>query len=297
MEAHRGHNRPHPPQLLATPHLPRGGGGGLLLVASLLLPAGAGAQGADEAVEEIVVTGTRRVIQDAIAIKRDATTITDGLSASDIGDLPALSIGEALETITSASSHRENGGATEISIRGLGPFLGATTFNGRDATNGSGDRSVNFSQFPSELMSKLAIYKTQDASLVEGGVSGLIELETLKPLDYEQTRIQVDFKGNWNPDQQDLRDSTEGAWGYRSTFSYVDQFELGGGALGLALGYQNSDASQPEAEVRSSSPTGSSLWACLYDPAVTNEGFYRSSSGDCEESSRRLQQSGLPDRS
>ena len=75
-------------------------------------------------------------------------------------------------------------GATEISIRGLGPFLSATTFNGREATNGSGDRSVNFSQFPSELMNKLAIYKTQDASLIEGGVAGLISLETLKPLEY-----------------------------------------------------------------------------------------------------------------
>ena len=62
--------------------------------------------------------------------------------------------------------------------------LSATTFNGRMATNGSGDRSVNFSQFPSELMNKLAIYKTQDASLIEGGVAGLIELETLRPLDY-----------------------------------------------------------------------------------------------------------------
>jgi hypothetical protein len=83
----------------------------------------------------------------AIDIKRQSTTIVDGLSATDIGDLPALSIGEALESITGAASHRENGGATEISIRGLGPFLSATTFNGREATNGSGDRSVNFSMF------------------------------------------------------------------------------------------------------------------------------------------------------
>ena len=238
----------------------------------------------DEVIEEVVVTGTRLVIQDAIAIKRNATTIVDGLSASDIGDLPALSIGEALETITGAASHRENGGATEISIRGLGPFLGATTFNGRDATNGSGDRSVNFSQFPSELMSKLAIYKTQDASLIEGGVAGLIALETLKPLDYSKRRFQVDVKGNINPDQQDITDATEGDIGYRGTVSYVDQFELAGfGALGLSLGYQNSDTSQPEAEVRSSSPSGSSLYACINDPTVTNEGFFRRSSGDCED--------------
>ncbi len=220
----------------------------------------------DDEIEEIVVQGTRATIQSTIDIKRNSTTIVDGLSATDIGDLPALSIGEALESITGASSHRENGGATEISIRGLGPFLSATTFNGRMATNGTGDRSVNFSQFPSELMNKLAIYKTQDASLIEGGVAGLIELETLRPLDYGKRRFQVDLKGNYNPDQQDIADTLAGGIGYRLTGSYVDQFEFdNGGLVGISFGLQRSDISQPEQEMRSSSPSGTSLFACLAD--------------------------------
>ena len=80
----------------------------------------------DELIEEIVVQGSRATIQSTINIRRNSTTIVDGLSAVDIGDLPALSIGEALESIVGVASHRENGGATEISIRGLGPFLSAT---------------------------------------------------------------------------------------------------------------------------------------------------------------------------
>lgn len=240
-------------------------------------------QGAD-VVEEITVTGTRKLIQDQIAIKRNATTIVDGLSATDIGELPALSIGEALESITGASSHRENGGATEITIRGLGPFLSATHINGREASNGSGDRSVNFSQFPSELMSKVAIAKSQDAAMIEGGVAGVIMLETLKPLEYGKRRIQVDMKGNYNPDEKNIDNSLHSEFGYRGTASYVDQFEFGDGqAFGLSVGIQQQSITQPEAEYRSSSPTGTSLWACLNDPNNTNEGFYRSSSGDCED--------------
>ena len=189
----------------------------------------------DEEIEEIVVQGSRATIQSTINIRRNSTTIVDGLSAADIGDLPALSIGEALESVVGVASHRENGGATEISIRGLGPYLSATTFNGRMATNGTGDRSVNFSQFPSELMNKLAIYKTQDASLVEGGVAGLIELETLKPLDYGKRRFQADIKGNYNPDQQNISSPMAGDIGYRGTLSYVDQFEFDGGSqLGVS---------------------------------------------------------------
>ncbi len=238
----------------------------------------------DDNIEIISVTGSRRTIQDQIAIKREATTVVDGLSAEDIGDLPALSIGEALESITGAASHRENGGATEITIRGLGPFLSATHINGREATNGSGDRSVNFSQFPSELVKKIAIYKTQDASMIEGGVAGVIALETVQPLDYGKQRIQGEVKVNYNPDESNVNNSLQSDVGFRGTFSYLDQFEFDNGqALGVSFGVQRQDISQPEGEYRSSSPTGSSLWACLNDPTNTNEGFYRSSAGDCED--------------
>ena len=241
-------------------------------------------QTAAEDVEVIDVVGSRRTIQDQISIKRESTTVVDGLSAEDIGDLPALSIGEALESITGAASHRENGGATEITIRGLGPFLSATHINGREATNGSGDRSVNFSQFPSELVKKIAIYKTQDASMIEGGVAGVIALETVAPLDYGKQRIQGEVKGNYNPDEGNVDNSLHSDLGYRGTISYVDQFEFNNGsALGISIGAQRQDITQPEAEYRSSSPTGSSLWACLNDPTNTNEGFFRSSAGDCED--------------
>jgi TonB-dependent receptor len=238
----------------------------------------------DGQIEEVLVIGTRQIIQSGIDIKRDAVAIADGLSAADIGDLPALSVGEALETVTGVSAHRENGGVTEVAIRGLGPFLSHTTFNGRDVSNGDGDRAINFSQFPSELLNKLVVYKTQNASLVEGGVAGLIWLETLKPLDYNQRRFQANVKGNYNPDQQNINDSMESDIGYRGTLSYVDQFDLdNGGRIGISLGYQGFKSTQPEAEVRSSSPSGTSRFACINEPNVLWEGYYASSSDDCED--------------
>ncbi len=213
--------------------------------------------------DTIVVTGSRQVIQDAIALKRNNTQIVDGLSADEIGDIPALSIGEALENITGVASHRENGGATEVSIRGLGPYLSSTVVNGRAATNGSGDRSVNFSQFPSELINKLSVFKTQDASQIEGGVAGQIQLETVKPLDFGKRRMQFEIKGNVNPDQLKQDDTEAGDIGYRLTGSYTDQFELGTGDIGFSIGVQRSDISQPEAEARQTSSTSSSRPACV----------------------------------
>ena len=237
----------------------------MLASATFAILAGANPAIAQDATDEdeIVVTGTRQLIQDSINLKRQSTQIVDGLSASEIGAIPALSIGEALETITGVASHRENGGATEVSIRGLGPYLSSTVVNGRAATNGSGDRSVNFSQFPSEMMNKLAVFKTQDASQIEGGVAGQIHLDTIKPLDYGKRRVQFGVKGNVNPDQLKQNDTEAGDIGYRLTGSYTDQFALGTGDLGLSIGVQRSDISQPEAESRSTGPTSNSRPACV----------------------------------
>lgn len=76
---------------------------------SILYSGSALAQSDGGSGDEVIVVGTRQTIQDSIEIKRQSTTIVDGLSSQDIGDIPALSIGEALETLTGSASHREQG--------------------------------------------------------------------------------------------------------------------------------------------------------------------------------------------
>jgi len=203
--------------------------------------------------DEVIVTGSRQIIQDAIDLKRKSNTVVDGLSADEIGELPALSIAGALEQITSVGSQREGSGATEVSIRGLGPFLGSTVINGREATNGSGDRSVNFSQFPSELFNKIEVFKTQEASFIEGGVAGQIALSTLKPLEYGKKRLQLQAKGNIQPDNLNINDRARDV-GYRLTGSYVDQWESNSiGEFGISIGGQIQRRPNAEQEARSTS--------------------------------------------
>ncbi|MEP3755153.1 MAG: TonB-dependent receptor [Alteripontixanthobacter sp.] len=271
--------------------------GGTAMIASpaLAQQSGLGVQDADPAADAaepaavqndnqpadgaIVVTGIRETIQGSIESKRNSIEVFDAISAEEIGDIPALSIGEALETLTGAGSHREQGGATEISIRGLGPFLGSTVINGRVASNGSGDRSVNFSQFPSELFNKVGIYKTQAASYIEGGVAGQIVLETVRPIDYGKRRVQGQFKLNVNPDNLDIdSDQRFQKFGYRGTVSYVDQFDLGDGEFGISLGYSRNNTTNPEQEVRVSN----TIRACVLDPSTTSDGVF--DDGNCDTS-------------
>ena len=236
----------------------------LLMAAAPCVAAQAQSTAPGAEVEEVVVTGIRASIQSSIEEKREATVVSDVLSADDIGDLPALSIGEAIETIAGAATHREKGGASEIAVRGLGPFLGATTFNGREATNGSGDRSVNFSMFPSELINTVAIYKSQQANFVEGGVAGIIDMQTVRPLSFGRQRLQGEVRGIYQGYDERLEDNND--FGWRGTLNYIDQFELGSlGEIGVSIGVQRGQSNNPE-EMYSSSST----WAaCRADSPQT----------------------------
>ena len=231
-------------------------------------------------IEEIVVKGVRREIQDSIQLKRNSVTIVDGLNAEEIGALPALSIGEALETVTGAATHRENGGATEVAIRGLGPYLGNTVVNFRESTNGSGNRAVNFSIFPSELFNAVAIHKTQSASYIEGAVSGQVHLSTRRPIEYGDQRMQFSVKSSAHPDDSNISGQDE--YGYRTTASYINSWEFEGlGKIGISIGGQVRDDSNPEAEATHTTG-GGRFEACVLDSFDSNAQPL-DTSGRCDE--------------
>ena len=254
----------------------------LVLCAPMLLPATAAlAQSDDEAdvLEEIVVVGVRRTIQDSNQLKRNSVMIVDGLNADEIGALPALSIGEALETVTGAATHRENGGATEVAVRGLGPYLGNTVVNYRESTNGSGNRAVNFSIFPSELFNAIAIHKTQSASYIEGSVSGQVQLSTRRPIDYGDQRAQFSLKGSAHPDDGDISGQSNG---YRGTASYINSWEVEGlGTIGISVGGQSRDDSNPEAEATHTTG-GGRFEACVLE-SFDSTAQPLDTSGRCDE--------------
>ncbi|WP_157497716.1 TonB-dependent receptor [Gilvimarinus chinensis] len=224
------------------------------IAASVFPSAIAFAQNDDDSMllEEVIVTGSLRdTMRNSIEIKRDAETIVDVISASDMGALPDLSVAETLERIVGVTGDRFKGNASEISVRGLGPFLGYSTYNGREVSSGSGNRSIAFSQFPSELVNGAVVYKSQSADLVEGGVAGLIDLESIRPLDYGKRRFQAEIKGNYN--DYDAKLNGDDGLGYRGSISYTDIFETGIGDIGFAIGYAGHDSSTPEESFNASS--------------------------------------------
>jgi TonB-dependent receptor len=203
-------------------------------------------------IEEIVVSGTRRALQNSIDIKRQATGIVDAMSIGDIGDIPSLSVGEAIEQITGAGGHRFKGSISGISIRGLGPFLSLQTFNGRMGTTAAASRDMNYQVFPSELTKQITIYKSQQADLIEGGIAGTIDIGTMRPLQYGKRAVNLNVRGLYNEYAERASNASE--WGSRGSLSYVDQWEFNNGnELGLAIGYSRWESGNPEETYATSS--------------------------------------------
>ena len=135
-------------------------------------------------IEEVVVTGIRHGIEDAIEIKRDNGSIVEAISAEDIGKLPDTSIAESISRLPGLTSQRAEGRASAISLRGTDPGFTTALLNGREQVSTGDNRSIEFDQYPSELLSSVVVYKTPDAQLVGQGLAGTIDLRTTRPLDY-----------------------------------------------------------------------------------------------------------------
>ncbi|WP_184718054.1 TonB-dependent receptor [Caulobacter sp.] len=222
---------------------------GLLLSAAIILPAQAWAQteapqAESAAVDEIVVTSARATQRSSIETKRTASVIVDGIVNDEIGALPDNSVADTLERITGVTADRFKGNANELSVRGLGPTLSFSTFNGREVSTAGPDRSVAFQQFPSELVNGVLVYKSQQADFLEGGLAGVIELKSIRPIDYGRRRIQMEVRGAYLPKDDDIRGRN--GLGYRGNISYTDSWDTKLGEMGVSIGYQRLDQATPE---------------------------------------------------
>ena len=202
----------------------------------------------DEKIEEIVITGKfLRSLQSAMEQKRNSASMIEAIAAEDIGQLPDVSISDSLNRLPGLAQDRDRGNGSQISIRGMGGLLGLTTLNGREVATVEEDRNIRYDQFPSELINAAQVYKTPQAHLPEGGLSGTVNLETIKPLDFDSRQMSVDVRGSFYDLGGDIDDAANDGWGHRFSVSYIDQFL--DDTLGVALGYAG--RSQPIATQRS----------------------------------------------
>lgn len=158
----------------------------------------------DSSGRSIVVTGVRKALQSARQRKKNADTVIDSITATDIGAFPDKSVAEALQRIPGVSVTRfaiptdpahfttEPSG---VLVRGLPQVL--NEFNGRDTFSANAGRALSWGDVPAELLGGVDVYKNQTADLIEGGIAGTVDLRTRVPFDVSGQVLEVGVKGNW----------------------------------------------------------------------------------------------------
>ncbi|TNE63983.1 MAG: TonB-dependent receptor [Alphaproteobacteria bacterium] len=182
-------------------------------------------------IDEIVVTGIRGSLKDALKVKRGSDQVVEAISSEDIGQLPDVTIAEALVRLPGLNGSRDRGNNSQATVRGLGPRLVLGLVNGREVATSEPDRGIRWEQYPSELVSGVDVYKSQSADLVSGGIAGTINLKTIDPLNHTGPSLTVRGGPVYYEAGDDIPDYSP--FGYRGSMSFVHKFN---DTLGIALG-------------------------------------------------------------
>jgi iron complex outermembrane recepter protein len=159
-------------------------------------PAAPNTEGQASDVQEVVVTGIRASLERAMDIKRDADVVVDSISAEDIGKFPDANVAESLQRITGVAIDRNQVGEGQtVTIRGFGPTFNTVLVDGRQLPTQTGHRAFDFDTLPADLINGADVFKTSAASQNDGGIGGLMNLHTARPLDLKKLTAIASIKG------------------------------------------------------------------------------------------------------
>ncbi|MEG3181325.1 TonB-dependent receptor [Sphingomonas sp. LT1P40] len=176
--------------------------------------AGDAAVAEEAAADDVIVTGSRQALETSQNIKRNADTVVDTITATDIGAFPDKSVAEALQRVPGITVQRFaasddtshfSADPSGVLIRGLTQVR--SEFNGRDTFSANSSRGLSWADISPELMAGVDSYKNQTAELIEGGLAGTINLRTRVPFDQKGLLVQASANANygdlsekWTPD-------------------------------------------------------------------------------------------------
>jgi len=165
--------------------------------------------------QTVIVNGVRAALEQSLRQKRNADAVVEVVTAEDIGKMPDKNVADAIQRLPGVNTQSSAGGEggfgenDRVSLRGTSPSLQQTLFNGHaistgdwfvlNQVGGNVGRSSSFSLLPSELVGSIVVQKSATADLVEGGVSGAINVITRRPLDFRQPlTVEASVQANYN---------------------------------------------------------------------------------------------------
>ncbi|HET6913254.1 MAG TPA: TonB-dependent receptor [Rhodanobacteraceae bacterium] len=195
--------------------------------------------------QAIQVKGYAASLQNSIAIQRNSDEIVEAVSAEQIGKLPGTSIADTLGRLPGLAVQTLGGRPQVLTIHGLGPDFSTALVNGREQVSTSNNRDVQYDQYPASWFSSVVVHLSPSADLIGQGLSGTVDMRTIRPLEQNQRVMAVNAGYQW--DSLSTLSPGPGVHdnGYKVNGVYVDQFA--DHTFGVTLGVDfESDPSQIE---------------------------------------------------
>lgn len=212
---------------------------------------------ASDSSQEVVVVGIRKALQKSLQVKRNSDAQMDVITAEDVAKFPDTNVAEALSRLPGVTiDHSDGGEGNKVAILGIDSRLILTEMNGNPlATSSVGvadvdsGRSFNFTNLAPEMIGNVEVYKSQEARLDEGGIGGVINLNSRKPLDLAPNTmsLSLNYNDNLRTKSNEPRGSLFYSWrnenrtfGIQGLIAY-NKLELGGTSIAVG-GYETACA-------------------------------------------------------
>lgn len=217
---------------------------------------------ANKVLPVVTVSGYRSSLALSAMEKRDNIGLSDTVFSEDMGKFPDPNIADALARVPGVNVRRGeiDGEGLNISIRGMGAAFTRVLLNGAPMASASAgswggsisaNREVDMDFLPSELFRSASVYKSQKASLIEGGIAGTVDMRSVRPFDKAGFRSAFTLSGNYR--EQNSKTGNTGSALVSNTWTTAGWGKFGALA-GIAWG---TPATRPTGSRRSTCATSS----------------------------------------
>ncbi|KMT64483.1 TonB-dependent receptor [Catenovulum maritimum] len=166
----------------------------------------------------------KRNLETALFDKRFSAVVSDGISADDIGSLPALDMGEALQAVPGIQLNREGERReSSVNLRGLPSGFVLTTANGQSIANPTRSTAAfgapnPFGAYDPAVFNGINVVKSQTAEMQEGGIAGSIDQKLYKALSRPKNSLMIQLGAR----NEKLADSIDGEFVISASKHLID---------------------------------------------------------------------------
>ena len=181
-----------------------------------------------DALDEIVVIGSRASLSSAIQKQRDSNKVSGVIDSDAIGNFADINVAESLRRISGIMVENDQGEGRYVTVRGMNTDLNSMTINGVTTAAPEDRRGVILDGVPSDLLQTMTVYKTLTPDLDADTIGGAIDLETITAFSYQDRFVRVKAETSYN---QLTKDSSNP----KLAATFADRWDVEGGELGVAL--------------------------------------------------------------